>query len=698
MAKAARHKGWLYGAAITGALALGVPWSWGAYMRSIGPLDLSLAAQSSTIAVDRTGRLLRPFTTTGGRWRLPIKVADADPRFIAMLIMYEDKRFDHHGGVDFAGLARAAWQYAANGAIVSGGSTLTMQLARLLEPGQKRGMATKLRQIARAWQLEARFSKKQILNLYLAMAPYGGNLEGLRAASIAYFGKEPKRLSTGERALLVALPQSPETRRPDRFAKVARAARARVLKRAVDSGLLPLAEAERAENEPVPRARRRFPALAAHATEAAHRTDRSQKILRFTYSKDLQTALEQLIAEHAHRIGPEISGAAIVINNRTGEVLARVGSADFFSRRRAGANDMTRALRSPGSALKPFIYALAFENGVAHPETMLEDRRTRYGEYAPENFDFAFQGQVTARTALQHSLNIPAVSVLNEIGAPQFVARLKNAGAGIVIPDTSPAGLALALGGLGITLNDLGRLYSGLARGGALPELRDRMDAVAKPEPIRHITSNVAAWYVADILRGAPPPASARGGVIAFKTGTSYGFRDAIAVGFDRGHTIAVWFGRPDNGAVPGMIAREFAAPALFDAFSRLGGAREVIRQPPGAIVARTSQLPPPLRNLRKDAPKTVAATRTGTLKIAYPPDGARVDLGLTRKNGIASRLAMKVQGGEAPFRWLVNGAPLSGAPNLRRQALWKPDGPGFTRVSVIDANGHTHSVVVRLE
>lgn len=691
------NKGWLLGAALVATLGLSVPYSWESYQRTLGPLDLTLARQSSAIAIDRHGKLLRAFTTRDGRWRLPITVKDVDPRFLAMLKMYEDRRFDDHTGVDMSGMARAVWQLARNGRVVSGGSTLTMQVARLLEPRAKRSISAKLRQIVRAWQLEQALSKSQILQLYLSMAPYGGNLEGLRAASIAYFGKEPKRLSTGEQALLVALPQSPETRRPDRFAKVARAARNRVLARAVKSGLLSKAEADRARTASVPVARRRFPMHAAHATEQAHRDTPNSKTLRFTYRGSLQIALEQLISEHAYRIGPQISGAALVIDNHNGHVLARIGSADFFSQARAGANNMTHALRSPGSALKPFIYALAFENGVAHPETMLEDRRTRYGGYAPENFDLKFQGQVTARTALQHSLNIPAVAVLNEVGAPQFVARLKNAGAGIKIPDTSPAGLALALGGLGITLTDLAKIYSGLARGGIVPVLRDRLDRTAGNTHPTRITSAVAAWYIADILRGAPPPANARGGQIAFKTGTSYGYRDAIAVGFDRNHTVAIWFGRADNGAVPGMVARDVAAPALFDAFARLGGERKVIRKPANAIVARTSQLPPPLRNLRKDAPKTILATRSGALKIAYPPDGARVDLGLAQKHGTASALAMKVQGGEGPFRWLVNGSPL-GRTHLRRQAQWRPDGPGFARLSVVDSAGRSHSIVVRLE
>jgi len=699
MAQARRNPLWLAAAAVVAAVGLGWPAAWKNYERSLGPLDTAPARQWSAIAVDRNGELLRPFTTPGGRWRLPATTRDVDPQFIAMLLSYEDRRFFEHDGVDWRAMARALIQYARNGRVVSGGSTLTMQVARLLEPQPVRTIAAKLRQIARAFALEQRYGKEQILDLYLALAPYGGNLEGARAASLAYFGKEPTRLSRAEQALLVALPQSPETRRPDRRPQAARLARDRVLERAHASGLIPEAEMRRAMGETSPVARRPFPALAAHSTGRAHRAARTgERAFRFSYDRRLQGELERLTLEHARRIGAPVSGAMLVIDNRDGHILARVGSPDYMSTERGGANDMTQALRSPGSALKPFIYALAFEYGLAHPETVLEDRRTRYGLYAPENFDLAFHGQVTARIALQHSLNIPAVSLLDAVGPPRFLARLRNAGVEVAIPDQAPAGLALALGGLGTTLEDAARLFSGLARAGVMPDLIERLDGARQaPAPERRISTTVASWYVSDILLGAPPPDSAPAGRIAFKTGTSYGHRDAFAIGFDRAHTVAVWFGRPDNGAVPGLVAREAAAPALFEAFARIGGKRETAPRPPEAIVARSRNLPPPLRHLRKDAPKVISATRTGALQIAYPPDGARIALGFAPDGAPKEPLALKVEGGVAPFRWIVNGNPV-GDPQLRRQSRWSPDGPGFARVSVMDARGQGASVRVRLE
>ena len=665
-----------------------------------GPLDLSAARQGSPVAVDRNGVLLRAFTTPDGRWRLPVTAADVDPRFIAMLIAYEDHRFYAHHGVDVLSLGRAALQWASHGHIVSGGSTLTMQVARLAAPRTGKSLTEKLGQIGRAIKLERQTSKTGILDLYLTLAPYGGNIEGVRAASLTYFGREPKRLSIGEAALLVALPQAPANRRPDRFPHAARAARDAVLDRVFARGVITAAERDAAKREAVPGTRRAFPFLAAHASEEALRRTPGQRIHQLTLDAKLQASLETLAHEAAAAIGPKLSCAILVIDNASGEIRAHVGAADYFSQARAGSLDMTAAIRSPGSALKPFIYALAFENGIAHPETILDDRRRHFGSYAPEDFDLSFQGTVTARRALQSSLNLPAVELLDEIGPARFLAGLRNAGARIVLPDDTAPGLAAALGGLGITLRDLASLYAGLARGGGVPVLTETLAEAGVPNArTRRIAGPVASWYVSDILRGAPPPLNAPFGQIAYKTGTSYGFRDAFAIGFDKAHTIAVWLGRPDNGSVFGLAGRQAAAPVLFDAFARLGGDHEFLRPPAGIWVSRTTALPPPLRHLRKDVPKILSADSTAPLKIAFPPAGAQVDLGLAAASPPlpGTRLTLKAEGGVPPLRWIVNGVPL-GEPDLRRHAAWTPDGAGFARVSVIDAQGATDSVEVRLE
>ncbi len=400
--------------------------------------------------------------------------------------------------------------------------------------------------------------------------------------------------------------------------------------------------------------------------------------------------------ESVARLGPKLSAALVVIDNRTGEIRARIGAADPTDEERGGSLDMSRSPRSPGSALKPFIYALAFEEGLAHPETILSDRPARYGAYTPRNFDLGYQGTVTARQALQMSLNLPAIELLADVGPATFLARLHGAGADIAMPRDASVGLAIGLGGLGITLTDIARLYAGFARGGEAPALIERLGAPPAVEA-RRVTDPVAAWYVADILRGVPPPASALSGRIAFKTGTSYGFRDALSVGFDKGTTIAVWVGRPDNGPTPGLVGREAAAPILFDAFERLGREIEPIRPPRGVLRAKiAADLPPPLRHLRKDAPKTLAAASAQTLKIAFPPDGARVDLGLEH-GAVEQSLALKALGGSPPFTWFVNGEPVGDAAPTR-QSAWRPDGAGFAHLSVVDSKGASDAVTVRLE
>nr|WP_312896990.1 penicillin-binding protein 1C [Microvirga soli] len=667
------------------------------FTESLGPLDLTVVENRSTVVLDRHGQLLRPFAMKGGRWRLPIETDDVDLRYLAMLKAYEDGRFDRHSGIDPLALLRAAGQFVANGRVVSGGSTLTMQVARLLEPRDERTLSAKLRQIIRAVQLESRLSKNEILRLYLTLAPYGGNLEGMRAASLSYFGREPKRLSFSEAALLVALPQSPETRRPDRFAQAALIARNRVLDRARERGVISTAEAEAAKAAPIPDARRPFPMLAAHAAAAAvaERPDPNTHLLAI--DARLQANLEQLARERVERLDSKLSIAILVLDNATGEVRAQVGSPDYMSKERAGAIDMTLAMRSPGSALKPFIYALAFEGGLAHPETLLDDRPSRYGIYQPENFDLAFQGTVTARKALQMSLNLPAVELLNELGPARLLARLRDTETAIVIPKEAAPGLAVGLGGLGITLTDLTRLYSGLARGGEMPHLVRYTGELAASTQGRRIVDPVSAWYVFDILRGAPPPDNALAGRIAFKTGTSYGYRDAWAVGYERRFTVGVWVGRPDGTAVPGLVGRLIAAPILFDAYPRLGVEPEALAVPPYALQATTATLPPPLRHIRQDVPKTIASTVQAPLKIAFPLDGSRVDLGLSHPSDERGSLVLKVSGGVPPLTWMVDGAPVE-ISTLRREAFWQPEGAGFVRLSVIDARGATDSVVVRLE
>ncbi len=460
------------------AVGLMLAGAFAAWVVSLGPLPLAQARQVSTTIVDRNGKLLRAYAMADGRWRLPVDAkTGVDPAYLKLLLGYEDRRFYSHGGVDPLALGRAAFQLVTRGHIVSGGSTITMQLARLMEPRRERSVYAKLRQIVRAVEIERQLNKDQILDLYLALAPYGGNLEGIRAASIAYFGKEPKRLSLAEAALLVALPQSPENRRLDRHPDVARTARDRVLDRMVEDGRVSDEDAVQAKAVPVPRLRKPIPILAPHSADRAVATMKDTPVISLTLDSALQKVLEALARDRAVALGPNISVGIIAVDNESGDVLARVGSPDYFDDRRAGQVDMTRAVRSPGSTLKPFIYGLAFEDGFVHPESLIDDRPIRFGNYAPQDFDMTFQGTVPVRKALQLSLNVPAIALLDRVGASRLSSRLKQAGANLVLPKDEVPGLAMGLGGVGVTLQDLVQLYSGLARLGSTRPLREIMTA-----------------------------------------------------------------------------------------------------------------------------------------------------------------------------------------------------------------------------
>src|SRR4249920_1410528 len=565
------------------------------WVQSLGPAPLGKNLEYSHVVLDREGRLLRAYATTEGRWRLSVSERDVDPRFFKLLFTSEDKRFHDHHGVDPLSLGRAAVQLISRGQIISGGSTISMQVARLLEPRERRSLGAKMRQIVRALELERALGKDGILALYLALAPYGGNLEGVRAASLAYFGKEPRKLSLAEAALLVALPQSPELRRPDRSPETARAARDRVLDRIAAAGVAPRDEIARAKTQSVPHERKQLPMLAPHAADQVVLHEPDKRVHGLTIDLPLQKSLQDLAFERARALGQDISVAIVAVDNASGEVRARVASADYSDTRRAGQVDMTQTLRSPGSTLKPFIYGLGFEDGLIHPETLIDDKPSRYGNYAPENFDLTFQGTVTIRRALQLSLNVPAIAVLGKVGVSRLSARLTQTGAALVLPKNEAPGLAMGLGGVGVRLTDLVMLYAALARQGSAIALSELADAV--PQNPRRLLDPVAAWYVGNVLMGAPPPDNAPHGRIAFKTGTSYGYRDAWAIGFDGRTTIGVWVGRPDGAPVPGLVGRVAAAPILFDAFARLPTQPSSLpRAPSGVLLATGAKLPSPLK------------------------------------------------------------------------------------------------------
>ncbi len=435
------------------------------------PPDLARFRDRSTIVTDAGGELLRAFETADGKWRLRTAPGDVDPRYLAMLKSYEDRRFDRHDGVDWAALLRAAASDAMALRAVSGGSTLTMQSARLLMPHQ-RSLGGKTVEMLRALQLERRLAKDDILETYLTLAPFGGNVEGVRAAAMIYFGKEPRHLTVAQAALLVALPQSPERRRPDLHPDVARQARDKILRRLQESGTISAAELADALSEPVPTQRLALPFLAPHLAGELAEGARGSAI-RTTLDADLQRRIEAMLRRERLEDGAAI--AALVVENAGRQVRAYVGGVDFSSA--AGQVDLVRATRSPGSTLKPFVYGMAFDDGFVHPETRILDAPIRLGDYAPQNFDRSYQGIVTVREALQMSLNIPAVAILDRVGPGRLVDMLDRGGVHLAFPSrvTSPS-LPVVLGGVGTSLHDLVMLYAGLADGGRMKPLRVQSD------------------------------------------------------------------------------------------------------------------------------------------------------------------------------------------------------------------------------
>ena len=439
-----------------------------------------------------------------------------------------------------------------------------------------------------------------------------------------------------------------------------------------------------------------MPILAPHSSDQAISIVKGAPIIKLTLDSNLQKVLEPLARDRAIALGPNISVGIIVVDNASGDVLARIGSADYFDDSRAGQVDMTRAVRSPGSTLKPFIYGLAFEDGFVHPDSLIDDRPIRFGSYAPENFDMTYQGTVPVKRALQLSLNVPAIALLDRVGSSRLSSRLRQAGVNLVLPKEEAPGLAMGLGGVGVTLQDLAQLYAGLARLGTTKPLREIMSVHDDPRDSLRLLDQVAAWQVANVLMGTPPPENGVHGRIAFKTGTSYGYRDAWSVGFDGRMTIGVWVGRPDGAPVPGLIGRAAAAPILFDAFARTGKLPVPLPKPPhGALLASNAKLPLPLRRFRPVG----ELVRTGGEQaphIQFPLNGSRIDVDRTADASSAA-MPVKIAGGVLPMTMLVNGMSV-GVIDGRRQRLIDPPGPGFARLTVIDATGAVDTVVVIIQ
>lgn len=545
--------------------------------------------QYGPVVTDRNGTLLNAYLSHDDKWRMYTRLDEISPTLRKAILAKEDRYFYWHPGVNPLAIGRALWNNLLTGRRTSGASTITMQVVRLLEP-RPRTYWSKLVEAFRALQLELRYSKDEILQLYLNLAPYGGNIEGVKAASWLYFDRPPELLSLSQATVLSLIPNQPNTMQPRRHNRERiRQARDYWLRYYEVQGVFDGPQVASALAEPIEAIRRPAPQRAPHLARLMVKNIPNKALITSTIDAEMQARAQEIARQYVRRIRTEnISNAAVlVVDNRNGEIVSWVGSADFFDESADGQVDGVLAVRSPGSTLKPFLYAQAFARGQLTPRQKLLDVPVNYGGYVPENYDEKFRGLVTAEFALAQSLNIPPVRLLNEYGLRRFQRELERAGCAHLQDGPDGLGLSLILGGCGMQLFELTGLYTALANRGRRHRLQYRLPngwqrwlALAnRPardalEPWLH---PAAVWQVSRILQNLARPdlpfgyESAEGVPrIAWKTGTSYGRRDAWAVGYNPRFTIGVWCGNFTGEGAPGLSGAEIATPLLFDIFVAL--------------------------------------------------------------------------------------------------------------------------------
>ncbi|NRD62771.1 penicillin-binding protein 1C [Corallococcus exiguus] len=563
------------------------------------PLPDRLAAPPSVVMAYRDGSPAYVFLAPDERWRIPAPKDRIDRAYVRALLALEDKRFFQHPGVDPLAALRALGLNLSRGRRVSGASTLTMQLVRVLEP-RPRTFTSKVIESFRAAQLEARLSKQEVLEAYLQFVPYGRNVEGVEAAALAYFGHTAQHLSPAEIATLLAVPQNPNRRFPspenqDRL----RSARDDIARRLLESGGLAvegvasdtvLAEVRATT---VPEVLTPFPREAPHAAVWLKAKRPGETWLATTLDAGTQRFVERTLGEAARRLDRQgiHNGAAVVADRETGEVRALVGNFDFFDAQHGGQIIGFATPRSPGSALKPLLYALGIDQGLVGPETLVPDIPMAYGGYQPRNFDGRFLGLVRMESALSQSLNLPFVRLLERIGVEGFLGSLRQAGVTSLDPRPGHYGLSAAVGGLELTPLELTGVYLALAGDGQVRPLRVLAQDTA-PKKAQALVSPGASWLTrqALALRDRPdfPERRRLTGLPArvhWKTGTSFGNRDAWAAGSGPKHTAVVWLGNFDHASSVHLVGAENAAPLLFDILEGIG--------PRGTAVQEEDAAPP---------------------------------------------------------------------------------------------------------
>jgi len=636
-------------------------------------MDISAIKDRSRVVKSSDGSWLYAQTNSSDKWRFDVDVDDIDPHYIDMLLAFEDRNFYSHYGVDILAMFRAVSQLIANQRIVSGGSTITMQLARLLKP-KPRTISSKLIEMINALQLELHYSKDEILSAYLTLTPYGGNVEGLVAASMRYFGKLPDRLTASQSALLVALPQSPERNRPDRYLSNATKARDRVLKIAYEKDLINSYEYNISISQKPSTKLYRFPRYAPHLSNKILSDDNISKEISTTIDISIQKELGIWAKGKSYLLPKNTTIAMLIVQNSNSSIVAYLGSHDRFSSRVSGFVDMVRSIRSPGSTLKPFIYALAFDKHLIHPYSIIIDKESRFGDYMPHNFSNRYSGEVTVAYALQKSLNIPAVKVLYRVGVGDFVDRLESIVGRVHIPK-GRATLPIALGGLGLSLWQLTQLYVTLANYGVSSPLHYLPSS--QSQKLSRFCDAKSAKMTTAILRELQPPDGFinRNGRIAYKTGTSYGYRDSWTIAYSSDYTVAVWVGKPNNATQSQLTGRSIAAPLAFEAFSLLDSLKSISdwswrsnfisHNPPKALRYFNK------RDHFEDRDR---------LKFVYPRRDSRY-----RSAGCSETLVdIKIDRGKKPYYWYIDDTPM----DINRSYTTLPFDYGSHTITIIDSSG----------
>jgi len=627
----------------------------------------------STLVLARDKELLNVFLSKDQAYRFDTQLKNVDSRYIEALLIIEDKWFWNHFGVNPLSLIRAASQWALNGKIVSGGSTITMQLARLLEP-KPRTLWNKWIEIIRAIELEIKFEKKEILKMYLTMLPMGSNIEGIRAASLRYWGKEPKNLSLSEIALLLSVPQSPETRRPDRKPQNTLLSIKKIGKKLIDAGLFPASDSSELNSLPFDNLKS-FPNIAWHFSNEIIKIDSDLGLSRSTITSSIDYRIQQIVTQKAMLFSKHLSDdqniAIIVTNGTTGEILAHLGSRGLNSS--AGFMNLTQAIRSPGSTLKPFIYGMAFDDGLITSQTILHDIPKTFNGYTPSNFDRGYQGPIRAGVALQKSLNIPAVSIISDLGVDIFYKSWREAGLFLNFPENSNFGVGIALGAVGTRLEDLVEAYGLFTNeGNVMPLSYEKFRSSANLRQFNRLLTKKSANEILEILASIDNTEgrTLRTNKASFKTGTSYGYRDSWAIGIKGLYVIGVWTGRPDGTPVVGQTGRNVSLRLATDISDKLYSEK--------------------ITELWYPEPISISKIKKLPIQLIYPNNGANIIL--SEPPNINRKFKINLSGASETIKIYINEQIIDGNDKLQSKIPIPYD--GTYEIKIFDSKSLIESII----